>query len=706
MKIEIKNCNNIDSGEILLEGNKLNIRFGINGTGKSTLAKSIQSKIDDESMLSDLTPFKLRKENPENLKPEVNIPDEIKSVSIFNEDYVRQFLFKSDELVMNSFKVFIETPEYLRKTEEIEKYIEDIKKEFKENEELKNIIFDLKELSSYFKFSKTGKISKSSKGAKSLTGNKIENIPEELKSYKTFLQSENNVSWIDWQSKGNLFSEEVDICPYCTSSILENKDVIKKVSEEYDKNLIKNLSGLIFIIDKLGDYFLEKTGETLKTITKQKDGLLDEQENILNEVKNQIDLLVEKLEKMQNLSFFDFRETEKVNEILDSLKIDIENYFPHLNSEKTKEITDKLNKTLDDVLSKTGKLQGEVNQQKKQISSLIKKYNSQINQFLKNAGYKYFVKIDENDDYKIKLQHVDFDTEISGGEQVLSFGERNAFALVLFMYKALSESPDLIILDDPISSFDKNKKYAILQMLFREDESFKNKTVLMLTHDFEPVIDSVKAMAHKFENQTNATFLENNNGTLSEKKIGKSDIQTFSQICDDVVKNNDISVFIKIIYLRRKFEILNDKGVEYQVLSDLIHKRTKNEAKNFRRGKDSKITDEKFEGDFTKGIQGIKEEIPDFKYDDVLSVVKDNTKLKEIYNNTTSGYEKLQIFRVINGGFTKNDDFSDVMKKFINKTYHIENDFIYQLNPREYNLIPEYIVKECDDYIKNLSSQN
>jgi wobble nucleotide-excising tRNase len=41
------------------------------------------------------------------------------------------------------------------------------------------------------------------------------------------------------------------------------------------------------------------------------------------------------------------------------------------------------------------------------------------------------------------------------------------------MFETLYKKSDLIILDDPISSFDKNKKYAILQMLFREDNSFK-----------------------------------------------------------------------------------------------------------------------------------------------------------------------------------------------------------------------------------------
>ena len=76
------------------------------------------------------------------------------------------------------------------------------------------------------------------------------------------------------------------------------------------------------------------------------------------------------------------------------------------------------------------------------------------------------------------------------------FGERNAFAIVLFMYEVLSTNPDLIILDDPISSFDKNKKFAILEMLFRRESAscLKNKTVLMLTHDVEPIIDTVKSL--------------------------------------------------------------------------------------------------------------------------------------------------------------------------------------------------------------------
>ena len=37
MKLEISNCNNIDAGTISIEKNKLNIKYAMNGTGKSTL---------------------------------------------------------------------------------------------------------------------------------------------------------------------------------------------------------------------------------------------------------------------------------------------------------------------------------------------------------------------------------------------------------------------------------------------------------------------------------------------------------------------------------------------------------------------------------------------------------------------------------------------------------------------------------------------
>ena len=62
------------------------------------------------------------------------------------------------------------------------------------------------------------------------------------------------------------------------------------------------------------------------------------------------------------------------------------------------------------------------------------------------------------------------------------------------------------------------------------------------------------------------------------------------------------------------------------------------------------------------------------------------------YRAARNGYEKLQIFRIINNDNHEND----VVKKYINESFHIENECIMQLNPYKYDFIPEHIIAECD----------
>ena len=109
----------------------------------------------------------------------------------------------------------------------------------------------------------------------------------------------------------------------------------------------------------------------------------------------------------------------------------------------------------------------------------------------------------------------------------LSWGKRNAFALVLFMHYALSQEPGLVILDDPISSFDANKKFAIISRLFENTRSRKTvyrSTVLLLTHDLQPVIDFVVA-GKPHNHYTVATYLRNNSGVISGVPIAADDVR-------------------------------------------------------------------------------------------------------------------------------------------------------------------------------------
>ena len=74
----------------------------------------------------------------------------------------------------------------------------------------------------------------------------------------------------------------------------------------------------------------------------------------------------------------------------------------------------------------------------------------------------------------------------------------------------------------------------------------------------------------------------------------------------------------------------------------------------------------------------------------------------KLYSGAENNYEKLHIYRII---YDDKDDLieSDVIKKFINQTFHSENDYIYQLDPAEYQTVPQYVIDECDKCIAELT---
>lgn len=694
MELTITNCNNIDSGKIEIINNKLNIKFGINGTGKSTITRAIKYGIDSPELLKELIPFKHRNSKVE-VVPEITMNEEIKSVLIFNEEYLNQFLFKEDELISNSYEIFINTPEHKISTDQIEQLLSEIKKVFSDNEDLNKTISDFENLSKSFATTQSG-LSKSSALYKGLKeGNKIQHIPDSLKGYSKLIKDKSCVKWLDWQNNGEQFLEISDDCPYCTSPTTENKETIKSVSTFYDKNVIKNFTVIIEALKNLGEYFSENANLTLQTITEKQTGLEESEMNYIVAIKQQIDDLLLKLKALKNISSVSFSEDEKVEEKLQNFKINIE-LFDRFKAEKTTSIIESLNGSLDTVLEKVGLLQGEINKQKRLVKILIEKHRKSINSFLTNAGYKYTVELvnDNSNNYKLSLRHIESDGIINGGKQHLSFGEKNAFSLVLFMYEALHKKPDLIVLDDPISSFDKSKKYAIIDMLFGKDNGqLRTKTVLMLTHDLDPIIDTVKVLNTLFNNVCEANFLNTKKGVLTETRIKKQNLLSFAQICKSALAS-ELDGVVKLIYLRRHFEIIDDLGNEYQILSNLFHKRKREECKDQRKEIGNDLMSEV---DYNSGIDKIKDFVAGFDYVTNLAKLEDLESLKTLYNEVENSYAKLNIFRLI---YDDNlAEIPSVLRKFINETFHIENELICQLDPNEYDLIPDFILEECDKFI-------
>lgn len=686
MELIIENCNNIKKANVFITEGYLNIKFGINGTGKSTIAKAIELNSIANNSLDELMPFKYREDNPENISPSITGADDITNILIFNEDYINQFVFQENELIKNSFDIFIKDNTYKENQEAIEELIKETKNLFKENDVLELVIKDLEELSGSFGKSRDG-YAKSGKLAKGLgEGNKLQNIPEGLEGYSEYLHNENNIKWLKWQIDGSKsYLNITEKCPYCTSPV-ENtkKEMIEKVSTEYNATAIGHLVQLLGIFERLGKYFSEETKQQLNTIVANSTGLSEIEIGYLVQVKEQVETLMKQLKNLQRLSFFSFENVDDIEDEIKKSKINL-GLTPYMNSEDAQSIVNPLNDSLDVILEKIGILKGEIARHKSMISRNIIEYQDDINGFLETAGYKYQIVIEyENEEYKMRLRHQDYTTSVEGGAQHLSFGEKNAFSLILFMYECLSKNPDLIILDDPISSFDKNKKYAIIHRLFRGEKSFKDKTVLMLTHDFEPIVDMIKIRGDIFQPSPQASFLELKNNEISEVEIEKNDILTFAQLCKLNIDSN-ITDIAKIIYLRRYYEIMDDKGLEYQLLSNLQHCRTIPMIKE-----DGEFR-EMSAGEIESANIGIREIMDAFVYNDLLLVLQDKEHLKYIYETSDNSYEKLQIFRLLDVEIPNH-----TVDKFVKETYHIENEQISQLNPLKYELVPDFIIKECN----------
>jgi energy-coupling factor transporter ATP-binding protein EcfA2 len=353
--VKIKNCNSIESAQISITKGTLNIKYGPNGLGKSSIAKAILAAVADDGTIQRLKPFKYRAFEGRH-DPSVTGVEDIKSVLVFDDSYVSQFTFQRDEVLKNSFEIFIKTDAFLSAMQEIEALFHGIRSAFDGNEDLSKAISDLKELRDAFGVTKTGALSKSSKGYKAFgSGNKIANIPDHLKSFEEFIKSDQPATWIAWQAKGNSFLELSDNCPYCSSSFQGNdkKNVAQSVAKEYDSKAVEHLSALQAIIGRLGIYFDGACRERLEEITKSKIELSLEETNFLSALRGDVETLITKLEGLRSISFFTLRDVEKIEDEIGRLKIDL-GLLERLNSAGTKSVVDPVNAKLQELADRVG----------------------------------------------------------------------------------------------------------------------------------------------------------------------------------------------------------------------------------------------------------------------------------------------------------------------------------------------------------------
>ncbi len=130
----------------------------------------------------------------------------------------------------------------------------------------------------------------------------------------------------------------------------------------------------------------------------------------------------------------------------------------------------------------------------------------------------------------------------------------------------------------------------------------------------------------------------------------------------------------------------------YDILSSLIHGKEK---------PDRKISDDKYENlsedEVNAGCNFINDYISDFNYIYNLENFYTSDALLEAYRGESNNYLKLQIFRV----YLEIEDMrakikDDIVLKFVDNIYHVENDYMYCLDIFKYDTVPEHIIDRID----------
>lgn len=696
MDIEINNCNNIKEAKISIEKNSLNIKYGMNGTGKSTIAKAIASGEE----LSELKTF------GSDLEPKVSVSENITKVEIFNNDFINRITFNGSEVIENGFEVFVKTDEYDRKRKEITDILNKLNRETFNDEVINNLRTGFLNICAKIQLTASQTIKRNPAYKSILKKENMFEVPDTLTKYSDFIKDkEKNIAWVDWENKGFEFDERKK-CPFCAETLSEEYAEEKETfKDNYTKSGMKNLSDILDLLENIKDYFNAEQYSKLISCIKE-DINEDDIDFIYQKFMLEVTYLNDKFEKIYQFDSYNIKNSE-IGNLSNKVKDLIINKeeLDYFRSGIVFRVIDNITKKINGIVEKITELQAKTATLNTFIKNSISSSKEDINKFLETAGFNYKFDFDvtsENSSKTILVYKGEEDINVDNIDRHLSWGEKNAFALVLFMYYAISKKVELIILDDPISSFDSNKKYAIINRLFEnrsDKKSFYSKTVLMLTHDFEPIIDFI------INNKPNsghaiAKYIKNTNNIVTEQEISKKDdIISIVELAYKYAKDNDLNIISRINFLRKyiehtKVENYEEKQLIYDMLSSLVH------AKEYPDKQLDRDTYLRFSAEeYERAEDNIKNYIEDFNYDRIVNNYYNKKYILEEFFKESNNYIKSQLFREYLEVSGERENLDNNLLKFIDEIYHIENDYIFTIDLIKFDTIPDYIMEKIKEFM-------
>ncbi len=708
--IKIFRCNCIKEASIEIVHSTLNIKYGYNGTGKTTISKAIFAKANNKDKeLQLLRPYG---NDPNNIEECPNIENmNFSTVRVFDESYVRSYLFKENSFLEDSFRVFLKSEECEKFVLEIEKLLSDLQGIFQKSEEIQQLRTFLPKYFLAVKFN-NGEISKRGGVGEFIKGNGggFEKY-DELVTYKPFYEKRDigTVSkWAKWRNDG-INQMNGELCPFCTAGL--ELDNIKKQNEIIFK-VFKNSA--LSTANEILEYIREAV--QFGYIKEDSIGIIDEyigdsskEDSLFAELQQlaiETEYLFNKIEKIYNFRPMNVTKDQLLNiELnLDEMIIEQRQLSKFYSTTFIAKMIEEIKEKVSDLKKNTGKLKGLFNQHESKMETLIETRMEDINHFFFLAGFPYKFILKTNGENKAESYLVPINLEenrISKPEERLSWGERNAFSLVMFMFEALSDNADLIVLDDPITSFDKNKKFAVVRRLFdNQKSSFRDKTVLMLTHDFQPIIDYIYGgffNSFGLTTPVKAKWIQNKDGLIEEYDIRKNDLFNTFKLTKEIAMDEEMKTPVRVVNLRKHIELMTPNFSEepiYEVLSNLVH------GRHIAKTRDEKKLDEDI---FNKGCLEMEDYFGELSYDDIIEKLKVENLLEII--KESDEYDKIIALRLLferfEGLLSKLRKEYPAACKYLNETNHVENDYIFQLNPFKYFSIPKFYMEQLEEFVNS-----
>lgn len=584
-KLKIENCNCINRAELTIKPNTLNIKYGLNGTGKSTLSKAIlyYSNKDAEELL---------KLKPYNSDEEPNLENcDFKNVRLFDENYVNKYLFENTSFLNNSYQVFLRDKDLDTMKNNTENLLRGLQSVFEESNDVKELMSFLPNYMNITSF-KNGSISKRGGIGELLKGNGSGfDKYEELNPYKPFYEGRDFTAvskWAKWRNDG-ISQMNGDSCPFCTHDMdkvnIERQN--KTISSVFKSSALKVANEvLVFLQNGVEKGYINPTSVGVMEEYIGDSSKANELQAEMNQIGIETEYLRSKIEQIYHFKPMNVSR-EQIEEIelkLDNLIIDNRQISKFYSTYKINSLVEEVDLKITELKEKTSAIKKMFLKCQEKMDALIENRKEDINNFFLIAGFPYKFVLKNNGENNATCYLVPNnareDDKIENPENHLSWGEKNAFSLVMFMFETVSDDSDLIVLDDPITSFDKNKKFAVTKRLFDNTNfSFRDKTVLMLTHDLQPVIDYVHGkFLRKYDLHTPvyASYLINNGGDLEEQEIVQSDLKNVVELTECIAKEESAEVPVRIINLRKYIELTKpdfSTDYAYDVLSNLIHGR-------------------------------------------------------------------------------------------------------------------------------------